>query len=207
MKSYILTLIIFSVLIVSVSAQSALPTAELTVKGQVTPPTCTVTAPEGGVYNVGEIPGITIKSSAITVLPTITKNWLVICDLETYLSVMGSENRVGSSMSNGQYGLGFVNDTGRIGDYFINMSNAKVDGVSKYFYKQNEQANTTLQLLIGPLNTLSWVHANATKAPGKVFSADIGVTPRLGSVATMNGPITENIKIDGSATLSFIIGI
>lgn len=207
MKPYILKLIIFYVLILSVSTRAALPTAELTVKGQITPPTCTVTAPEGGVYNVGEIPGTTIKSSEVTVLPTITKNWSVICDLETYVSVMSSDNRIGSTMSNGQYGLGFVNGTGKIGDYFISLSNAKVDGVSKYFYRQNEPANTTLALSIGPLNTLSWVHANATKAPGKVFSADIGVRPRLGSVTTMNGPITENIKIDGSATLSFIIGI
>ncbi len=162
-------------------------------------------APDGGVYNVGEIAGHTLKPSALTVLPSITKNWSVICDAETYVSVTGSDNRAGSSTSGGRYGLCFVNGAGKIGDYGVYFSNAKVDGTAKYFRKQEEAAAVILSLSIGPLNGLSWVHANATKAPGKVFSADIEVMPRLGSVADMKGPITENVKIDGSMTLSIII--
>ncbi|EOI6582685.1 DUF1120 domain-containing protein [Yersinia enterocolitica] len=171
------------------------------------PPGCIIMAPDGGVYNVGEIAGHTVKPSALTVLPSITKNWSVICDAETYVSVTGSDNRAGSSTSGGRYGLGFVNGAGKIGDYGVYFSNAKVDGTAKYFRKQEEAAAAILSLSIGPLNGLSWVHANATKAPGKVFSADIEVMPRLGSVADMKGPITENVKIDGSMTLSIIIGI
>ncbi|EKN6363602.1 DUF1120 domain-containing protein, partial [Yersinia enterocolitica] len=174
---------------------------------QVSPPGCIIMAPDGGVYNVGEIAGHTVKPSALTVLPSITKNWSVICDAETYVSVTGSDNRAGSSTSGGRYGLGFVNGAGKIGDYGVYFSNAKVDGTAKYFRKQEEAAAAILSLSIGPLNGLSWVHANATKAPGKVFSADIEVMPRLGSVADMKGPITENVKIDGSMTLSIIIGI
>lgn len=208
MKKQLITLTALSYLIFGFNAANAkAPTAELTVKGQVSPPGCIVMAPDGGVYNVGEIAGHTVKPSALTVLPSITKNWSVICDAETYVSVTGSDNRAGSSTSGGRYGLGFVNGAGKIGDYGVYFSNAKVDGTAKYFRKQEEAAAAILSLSIGPLNGLSWVHANATKAPGKVFSADIEVMPRLGSVADMKGPITENVKIDGSMTLSIIIGI
>ncbi|HFQ6829439.1 TPA: DUF1120 domain-containing protein [Yersinia enterocolitica] len=208
MKKQLIALTALSYLIFGFNAANAkAPTAELTVKGQVSPPGCIVMAPDGGVYNVGEIAGHTVKPSALTVLPSITKNWSVICDAETYVSVTGSDNRTGSSTSGGRYGLGFVNGAGKIGDYGVYFSNAKVDGTAKYFRKQEEAAAAILSLSIGPLNGLSWVHANATKAPGKVFSADIEVMPRLGSVADMKGPITENVKIDGSMTLSIIIGI
>ncbi|EKN3738911.1 DUF1120 domain-containing protein [Yersinia enterocolitica] len=208
MKKQLIALTALSYLIFGFNAANAkAPTAELTVKGQVSPPGCIVMAPDGGVYNVGEIAGHTLKPSALTVLPSITKNWSVICDAETYVSVTGSDNRAGSSTSGGRYGLGFVNGAGKIGDYGVYFSNAKVDGTAKYFRKQEEAAAVILSLSIGPLNGLSWVHANATKAPGKVFSADIEVMPRLGSVADMKGPITENVKIDGSMTLSIIIGI
>ncbi|CQJ26403.1 DUF1120 domain-containing protein [Yersinia enterocolitica] len=208
MKKQLIALTALSYLIFGFNAANAkAPTAELTVKGQVSPPGCIIMAPDGGVYNVGEIAGHTVKPSALTVLPSITKNWSVICDAETYVSVTGSNNRAGSSTSGGRYGLGFVNGAGKIGDYGVYFSNAKVDGTAKYFRKQEEAAAAILSLSIGPLNGLSWVHANATKAPGKVFSADIEVMPRLGSVADMKGPITENVKIDGSMTLSIIIGI
>lgn len=208
MKKQLIALTALSYLIFGFNAANAkAPTAELTVKGQLSPPGCIVMAPDGGVYNVGEIAGHTVKPSALTVLPSITKNWSVICDAETYVSVTGSDNRAGSSTSGGRYGLGFVNGAGKIGDYGVYFSNAKVDGTAKYFRKQEEAAAAILSLSIGPLNGLSWVHANATKAPGKVFSADIEVMPRLGSVADMKGPITENVKIDGSMTLSIIIGI
>lgn len=208
MKKQLIALTALSYLIFGFNAANAkAPTAELTVKGQVSPPGCIVMAPDGGVYNVGEIAGHTVKPSALTVLPSITKNWSVICDAETYVSVTGSDNRAGSSTSGGRYGLGFVNGAGKIGDYGVYFSNAKVDGTAKYFRKQEEAAAAILSLSIGPLNGLSWVHANATKAPGKVFSADIEVMPRLGSVADMKGPITENVKIDGSMTLSIINGI
>ncbi|HDL7398644.1 TPA: DUF1120 domain-containing protein [Yersinia enterocolitica] len=208
MKKQLIALIALSYLIFGFNAANAkAPTAELTVKGQVSPPGCIVMAPDGGVYNVGEIAGHTVKPSALTVLPSITKNWSVICDAETYVSVTGSDNRAGSSTSGGRYGLGFVNGAGKIGDYGVYFSNAKVDGTAKYFRKQEEAAAAILSLSIGPLNGLSWVHANAKKAPGKVFSADIEVMPRLGSVADMKGPITDNVKIDGSMTLSIIIGI
>ncbi|CNF62299.1 DUF1120 domain-containing protein [Yersinia enterocolitica] len=208
MKKQLIALTALSYLIFGFNAANAkAPTAELTVKGQVSPPGCIIMAPDGGVYNVGEIAGHTVKPSALTVLPSITKNWSVICDAETYVSVTGSDNRAGSSTSGGRYGLGFVNGAGKIGDYGVYFSNAKVDGTAKYFRKQEEAAAAILSLSIGPLNGLSWVHANATKAPGKVFSADIEVMPRLGSVADMKGPITENVKIDGSMTLSIIIGI
>lgn len=208
MKKQLIALTALSYLIFGFNAANAkAPTAELTVKGQVSPPGCIIMAPDGGVYNVGEIAGHTVKPSALTVLPSITKNWSVICDAETYVSVTGSDNRAGSSTSGGRYGLGFVNGAGKIGDYGVYFSTAKVDGTAKYFRKQEEAAAAILSLSIGPLNGLSWVHANATKAPGKVFSADIEVMPRLGSVADMKGPITENVKIDGSMTLSIIIGI
>lgn len=214
MKSLIIKSAILSSLLLGVAAHAAAPTAELKVKGNLGIPTCTINAPDGGIYNVGEISSSQIKSgTAVTVLPSITKTWTVTCDSVTYLSLNAIDNRKASVSDNTgihNFGLGFVNGSGKLGFYKTTMSNATVDGVSSllYFIDANNilQGGHTLETLTNNFR-FGWSENATTAKAGKVFSADFTVIPTLAGSTTMGGAITENINIDGSATMNFSYGI
>ncbi|CNH72179.1 beta-fimbriae major subunit [Yersinia thracica] len=214
MKTHTFKLALFTLLILSVTVQAAPPSAELKVKGKIGIPTCTINAPDGGIYNVGEISSSLIKSgTAVTVLPSITKTWTVTCDSVTYLSLNAIDNRKSSVSDNTgihNFGLGFVNGHGKVGFYKTTMSNATVDGVSSllYFIDANNilQGGHTLETLTNNFR-FGWSENATTAKAGKVFSADFTVIPTLAGSTTMGGAITENINIDGSATMNFSFGI
>ncbi|CFR08563.1 DUF1120 domain-containing protein [Yersinia kristensenii] len=214
MKSLIIKSAILSSLLLGVAAHAAAPTAELKVKGNLGIPTCTINAPDGGIYNVGEISSSQIKSgTAVTVLPSITKTWTVTCDSVTYLSLNAIDNRKASVSDNTgihNFGLGFVNGSGKLGFYKTTMSNGTVDGVSSllYFIDANNilQGGHTLETLTNNFR-FGWSENATTAKAGKVFSADFTVIPTLAGSTTMGGAITENINIDGSATMNFSFGI
>ncbi|CNJ98051.1 beta-fimbriae major subunit [Yersinia frederiksenii] len=214
MKTHIYKLTALASLILSVAAQAATPTTELKVKGTIGIPTCTVNAPDGGIYNVGEISSTNVKAGIVTtVLDPMSKTWTITCDGSTYLSLTSYDNRKASisdvtSLHN--FGLGFVNGTGKIGFYKTTMSNGKVDGVSSllYFIDASNvlQGGHTLETLRDSYR-FGWSENTTTVKAGKVFSVDLTVTPTLAGSTTMGGAITENINIDGSATISFSFGI
>ncbi|AIN20028.1 hypothetical protein CH54_842 [Yersinia rochesterensis] len=214
MKMHTFNLVLFTSLILSATVQAAPPSAELKVTGKIGIPTCTINAPDGGIYNVGEISSSQIKSgTAVTVLPSITKTWTVTCDSVTYLSLNAIDNRKASVSDNTgihNFGLGFVNGSGKLGFYKTTMSNATVDGVSSllYFIDANNilQGGHTLETLTNNFR-FGWSENATTAKAGKVFSADFTVTPTLAGSTSMGGAITENINIDGSATMNFSFSI
>ncbi len=216
MKTYIFKFTLFTSIILSVAAQAAPPSAELKVKGKLGVPSCTVIAPDGGIYDLGKISATNVKSGAVvTTLTPITKNWSVACDAQTYLSFNTVDNRnssVSDTSSGNNHGLGFINDTGKIGYYTLVMSNPMVDGVqtSVFSVSTSGVVGTGSQSLTlattGPHRAWSIAGTN-TQIAGKVFSADFKVTPTLAGTTAMNGPITEDATIDGSVTMNFSFGI
>ncbi|CFR07189.1 beta-fimbriae major subunit [Yersinia frederiksenii] len=214
MKMHMAQLITLASLILSVAAQAATPTTELKVKGIIGTPSCTVNAPDGGIYNIGEVSSTNIKAGvATTVLPSISKTWTVTCDSQTFLSLTAYDNRKASSSDSTSihsFGLGFVNGSGKIGFYRTTMSNATVDGVSSflYFIDANNvlQGGHTLETLTNNFR-FGWSETTTTAKSGKIFSADFTVIPTLAGAATMGGAITENINIDGSTTMNFAFAI
>ena len=214
MKKSLLLLSTLSVLSVSVHADSV-PTAELKVVGALDVPTCTVTSADNGIYFVGKQAVQLIKPKASTQLASMNKTWTVTCSAATYLSFTPIDNRIKSKsdMHVDSFGLGFVNGTGKIGYFKALMLNASVDGAPAYTWSKTTNPSSPAVGLWH--NTeYSWVtttilpgQAQRTKILGRVFSADITVTPFLASAADMNGAITDATPIDGSVTLAFQYGI
>ena len=208
-----LTVLAFLILCVT-ATHAAPPTDELKVKGRIGVPTCNINAPDSGVYDIGNISSTQIKSgTATTELPKITKNWTVSCDAVTFLTVKSTDNRTSSNPNGGSgtYGLGMINSTGKIGYFTVRMSNAKIDGSpSRLFYTTSNTftANDEVWLYRGDGGYIQgWASADNVLKSGKIFSVDLSVTPTLGGVNTMNGPVTEDTKVDGSLTMNFAFGI
>ncbi len=192
-------------------AQAAPPTADLQVSGKLVVPVCSVAAADDGVYNIGKQSATVVKPAADTVLGDMTKTWTIACDAETYLNFSVVDNRAdtASTVSAINYGLGSVNGTGKIGFYTARIGNAKVDNVDTLLHGTSGTTVTTAGKEIGIYKTYKtiWVANASTQKSGKVFMADITVTPTLASSAVMNGPITEDTNIDGSMTLTFAYGL
>ncbi|UXD24530.1 Beta-fimbriae probable major subunit [Yersinia enterocolitica] len=216
MKTYIFKFTLFTSIILSVVAQAAPPSAELKVKGKLGVPSCTVIAPDGGIYDLGKISATNVKpGTVVTTLAPITKNWSIVCDAQTYLSFGSVDNRnasVSDTSSTSNHGLGFINGTGKIGYYTLIMSNPVVDGVQASVFSVSTSGGVSAGsqsfalATTGPLRAWSIAGTN-TQIAGKVFSADFKVTPTLAGTTAMNGPITEDATIDGSVTMNFSFGI
>ncbi len=212
MKKQLAKITVLSSLIFGINAANAeAPTAELKVIGTLTVPSCTVNAPDDGVYDFGKLSSSLIKSGATTTaLTPITKNWTVNCDAETYLNFTPVDNRAASVSTAGatNFGMGNVNDTGKIGYYMAQIKNGTVDGKpSNLFSSANAVFTaTTFANLTTGMRT-GWSSAANTQSVGKIFTADITVSPILGGTTVMGGPITEDAEIDGSMTMNFAFGI
>ncbi|AHG20592.1 beta-fimbriae major subunit [Chania multitudinisentens RB-25] len=211
MKKHIFTVTALSTLLTIAQAQATAPTAELKVIGELTVPTCTVAAADDAIYDFGKLSSTMIKPAATTALTPMTKTWTITCDAETYLNFSPEDNR-GSSASTvaaTNFGMGMVNSTGKIGYYTAQMRNATVDGVASSLFTSPSATFTpaaTANITTGQRS--GWATATAsTQRSGKVFVADITVSPVLASSATMNGAITDDTSIDGSMTLKFAYGI
>ncbi|WP_145490684.1 DUF1120 domain-containing protein [Yersinia rohdei] len=203
--------VLSSVIFGSNVANAEVPTAELKVIGTLTVPSCTIVAPDEGVYDFGRLSASLVKSgTATTPITAQTKTWTVNCDADTYLNFTPVDNRVASSSSlaASAFGLGNVNNTGKIGFYTAQITQGTVDSKASNLFTTatNEISSAPAEDLM-PGRRTGWASAANTQSSGKVFTANISVRPILGGTTTMGGPITEDVKIDGSMTMNFAFGI
>lgn len=210
MKKSLLALAIVFIGSLSVNAYAAgAPNSELIVSGSLKVPSCTITPAADGVYDIGKQSATLVKPAAETQLATISQNWLVQCDADTYLVFTPIDNRADSSSKAGftYFGLGHVNGEGKIGYFSAAITNGQVDGVSsKVFVTSIGAIGGAATANLASDARTGWSDGKQLQS-GKLFSGDIVVSPVLGSTATMNGPVTEDTDIDGSLTLSFGFGI
>ena len=212
MKKHVITATTLTSLLLALSQAQAEPlNAELVVKGELTVPSCEIAAADNGTYDLGKISGTMIKPSAVTTLAAISKTWTITCDADTYLNFSPVDNRKdsASTAATTNFGLGFVNGNGKIGYYTAMMKNPTVDGKTVGLFTSNTTAitaYTTANITSGMRSGWATSTGNLQQS-GKVFAADIVVTPVLASSTTMNGAITDLTDIDGSMTLNFAFGI
>lgn len=216
MKKHLFTLA--SLLLAVANAQAAAPTAELKVKGNIEIPSCTISAPNNGVYSLGKLsPSLVFEDKGIF-LPTMVKTWTVTCDTPTYLSMTMVDNRAATASATTTaavtfFGLGNINGTGKIGYYSGTITNGFVDGVSTAMYTADMGSSRLSTSPRGSgfeiyvVRRFGWSDTNGVAIAGRVFSTDISITPLLARKEKMNGPVTDSAKIDGSMTINFSFAI
>lgn len=193
---------------------AAPPASDLTVKGQLVVPVGAIATADNSVYTIGKQPETLVKPSADTTLASMSKTWTITCDAQTYLNFTHSDNRADSvsTVPRANFGLGYVNGSGKIGFYNVAVKNPTVDGISTRVFSTMNNTLTTHNIVsylsVHKDNRHGWASATSiTQQSGKVFAADFVVTPTLASSATMNGAITDDTNMDGSITLNFAYGI
>jgi hypothetical protein len=203
-------------LVLSSHAFAEVPSAELKVAGKIAPPACTVAGANNGDYDYGTVsPAFISPGTKTYTMPATTQTWTVTCDAPTFLTfqVIDNEAATASTSSTINFGLGNINDTGKIGYYTVTMSKPLVDGARSYAFATMPGAsdlNGTDSKTIDSSKVMGWAATTAAKSPqhaGKVFVADLTVQPYLAGSTDMNGAPTENVPLNGSLTLNYAFGL
>jgi hypothetical protein len=191
--------------------------ADLTVKGAISAPSCTVAnggagIGRSGIYNYGQISSAMVKPGTTTTpLSTVTVPWTVTCDAQTYLTFNIVDNRAGtaSTPASTNFGLGNVNGSGKLGYYTVTLSNPTVDGALANTFSTTGTTFTAISstLLSTGSARYGWASGNNTLKAGRVFAANLTAAPYLAGSATMGGAVTDGLSLDGSLTLNFALGL
>jgi len=212
MKKTVISASVMAIAMMANHVSAASMSPELKVKGQMAVPSCQVSIVNDGVFDLGKLSNSLISSSAASSLAKSQKQLVVNCEAETFLNFTVVDNREGtaSAADSANFGLGSVNGSGKLGYYKVNVLNATVNGVSSALYsvkKGTTSFSTVSSAYIDKNNVTGWAKAGNVQNSGKLFAAILQVEPYLASAKDMNGPITDNVKLDGSSTLSFAYGI
>ncbi|BEM59370.1 hypothetical protein SME22J_32310 [Serratia marcescens] len=212
MKKTVISASIMAIAMMANQVSAASMSPELKVKGQMAVPSCQVSIANDGVFDLGKVSNSLINSTAASALAKSQKQLVVNCEAETFLNFTVVDNREGSASvaDSANFGLGSVNGSGKLGYYKVNILNAAVNGVSSALYsvkKGTTTFSTVSSAYIDKNNVTGWAKSGNVQNSGKLFAALLQVEPYLASSKDMNGPITDNVKLDGSSTLSFAYGI
>lgn len=213
MKKTMISGAIISVVMMSMgTAMAANMSPELKVKGQMAIPSCQVSIANDGVYDLGKIANSLISPNKDTSLKTISNNLNVICEADTFLSFTVVDNRASTSSSTAStsFGLGNVNGDGKLGYYQMKLKGAAVDSTTTSLYSANKGSSSfsaTSETYIDKNKVTGWAKSGNVQASGKHFMALMSMEPVLASSSVMGGPISDNVKLDGSATLNFSYGL
>lgn len=211
MKNVALLSILLLSLLASLGAQAA-DTAELKVKGSIRPSACTPSFTGDGTVDYGTIAAKSLNAASGTQLAAKTIAFAVTCAAPTRMVLVTTDNRASSVVTGlistgGAFGLGAYQGK-NIGVYnvFVTPGTFTADGSAvDVIYSLDrslsrwEKADTGNIGLVG----ISFASTNTT-TPG-AYQAISGIftvqaTINKGSLL----PLTENIPLDGSATVELM---
>jgi len=212
MKKIVLLSTLSAALLASFGAHAA-DTTELKVKGVIRPVACTPSFSGGNVVDYGTIPAKSLTAGAYTKLAEKSVPFSISCDAKTKMALKVADNRASSVITDIEearynFGLGNVG-TANIGGYTLKFlqSSVTTDGqpANQIFSTDGNKTWTATGVngTLGKDRTFSWADAGATvPAPFKLVSGSITVFPTLNKPENL--PLTQDIPLDGSATLEVV---
>ncbi|MEG8231163.1 DUF1120 domain-containing protein [Pseudomonas orientalis] len=202
-------LITVTLLLGSVSNVIAASSVDLSVVGVITPSACTPTLSNSGVVDHGKLSVQDFPANEM-VLPQATLQLEVICDGPLLMAVKSTDNRAGTANvysyvdPRSVYGLGLASGGEKIGRYTFRTANATADGNPAAVIESVDQ--TTWMGADVAVWQPGWMRSvssgGLTPMAVTTFKADLLLDTVLASKRSL--PITEEIQIDGSATLDVV---
>lgn len=183
----------------------AASTVDLTVTGLIVPSACTPSLSSGGVIDHGKISAKDLNTDNPTVIGNHTLTMTVLCEGQTLIALQSEDNRKGSSISNGDYGLGLINGTEKLGHYHLRIANPIADGVPvQSIASQNGQDNWYLERFWDPTLYMSVADMSdpAQPVPVQELLLDLQVDTSINRTDGLD--LSNEVQIDGSATLTVI---
>ncbi|EIK68934.1 hypothetical protein PseBG33_1035 [Pseudomonas synxantha BG33R] len=197
-----LTTLAASVLLLSSTTAFAASSVDLTVKGLIVPSACIPTFHGSNVIDHGKISAKDLKPDNPTVIGNHTLVLAVNCDAPIQFALHSIDNRASSGISS-SYGLGFINDTQKLGGYSLTLANPLADdGVVVQPIASSDQGNTWFKEKFwdpGLYMSIAAMDDDSQPLPVKDLQVDLQVQTFIMSTAGMD--LSNEVTIDGSATL------
>ncbi|WP_330209138.1 DUF1120 domain-containing protein [Pseudomonas sp. AM4(2022)] len=197
-----LTTLAASLLLLNSAATFAASTVDLTVKGLIVPSACTPSLSGGGVIDHGKISAKDLNPDKNTIIGNNTLSMAVNCDAPIQFALHSIDNRTasGSSLS---YGLGFINDTQRLGGYSLTLVNPVAEGgVVVQPIASGDQGNTWYREKFwdpGLYMSVASMDDDTQPLPVKDLRVDLDVQTFIFRADGLD--LSNEVTIDGSATL------
>ena len=199
-------LVLASLMLTATHAAMAASSVDLTVTGLITPSACTPSMSGGTTVDFGKISAKDLNADPLqpTQLETRSKPIVITCEAATLVAFQGTDNRAGSDYGgNGrQYGLGFVNGTEKLGDYFLNLKNITADGVAgRAINSANNGSTWQLSTAMRPNYLISVADSTAVAPiPVTVLTGDLELDTYISPTSELT--MGSELTMDGSATLT-----
>ncbi|HEJ9060362.1 TPA: hypothetical protein SML50_004704 [Serratia fonticola] len=103
-----------------------------------------------------------------------------------------------------------VNGSGYLGHYQITLSHADIDGRAARIYQASDASapgTTATQWAVSTEKYYGWAESDGGASTGKLFAADITVSPVLNSLQFTHGPLVNGAELNGLAEIIFSFGL
>ena len=199
-------LITAAFLLTGVSNVMAASSVDLSVVGVVTPSACTPTLSNNGVVDHGKVSVQDFPESGNKVLPTASLQLVVNCNAPMLMAVKSTDNRTGTTANNSiiHFGVGLASGGEKIGWYELSMANATADDEPGTLIESPDGADW--MDADGYIWQPGWMRTvqGARYAPLPLTTLKAEVILKTTLTDKNNLPISEEIQIDGSATLDVV---
>lgn len=165
-------------------------------------------------YSYTQLKASQFHPTEMTALPPISQTVHVICSatVASLLIQVDSDVQAASTRGHGPtyFGLGFVNGQGRLGDYRVKLTDARVNDQQTQLYQ------TTNPTQVGRVQAESWLQLSGYHGwsrdgvmpeAGARYSVILTVYPYLNSLQDTNGPLVSGAELNGELVLSFPFSI
>ncbi|MEX5543301.1 DUF1120 domain-containing protein [Pseudomonas poae] len=197
-----LNIAITTLLLAGAGQAMAASSIDLGVRGLITPSACTPSLSGGGVIDHGKISIKDLNLTEPTLIGTHQLTLGVNCEGSTALALHSIDNRVGSSVYDDRYGLGFIAGGQRLGHYTLGLSNAIADNVAVQTIGSDDQGDTWYKhdfMKPGRYTSIATQDDATLVLPAKDLVIDLRVDTVIYRADNLN--VDYELPIDGSATL------
>ncbi|WP_073524208.1 DUF1120 domain-containing protein [Pseudomonas fluorescens] len=197
-----LTTLAASALLLHSAATFAASSVDLTVKGLIVPSACTPSLSGGGVIDHGKISAKDLNPDGATAIGVHTLSMTVNCDAPIQFALHPIDNRAGSGLST-DFGLGFINETQKLGHFSLTWRKALADGgVEVQPIASMDQGNSWYAEKFwepGMYMAAASIDDDTQPLPIKDLSVDLEVLTIINRADGLD--LSNEVTIDGSATL------
>lgn len=196
-----LTTLAASVLLLGSATAFAASSVDLTVKGLIVPSACTPSLSGGGVIDHGKVSAKDLNPGYGTAIGLHTLSMTVNCDAPIQFALHPIDNRAASGTSS-DFGLGFINETQKLGHFSLTWRGMVADGVTVQPIASTDQGNTwyaekfwepSMYMAAGSMDD------DTQPLPIKDLSVDLEVLTIINRADGLD--LSNEVTIDGSATL------
>ncbi|WP_426128263.1 DUF1120 domain-containing protein [Pseudomonas sp. DWP1b1] len=191
-------------LLASAGHAVAASSVDVSVKGTITPTSCTPALANGGVVDFGKLSAKDLRPNQHTYLPFQTMNMTVTCEGATLFAIAAKDNREGSESNLDYYnfGLGMINGSEKLGYLTLAMSGPVADEVNVRAIGSRDGGVTWERESSFTDDGLASIAELNTLVPIAVQRLTTNLQVAAFIAPTQGLTLTNEVPLDGSVTLT-----